>query len=73
MTTAEVVYCMTLIKGNERYVFRYAESDRPAILRAIGRMASDPELSLTWLDAAVLAKKIRDTSQAAAARERGVW
>ena len=34
-------------------------------LRALGRHASNPELSFTWYDAAVLSQKIRQTGQQA--------
>jgi hypothetical protein len=32
-------------------------------LRTLGRFASNPELSFTWYDAAVLSQKIRQESQ----------
>ncbi|MDR0336124.1 MAG: hypothetical protein LBI18_03440, partial [Planctomycetaceae bacterium] len=49
--------------GEERYVFLYNENHRAETLRILGRYASNPELSFTWYDAAVLSQKIRQESQ----------
>jgi hypothetical protein len=54
---------LALVKGEERYVFLYNESHRAETLRILGRYASNPELSFTWYDAAVLSQKIRQESQ----------
>ena len=54
---------LALVKGEERYVFLYTESNRAETLRVLGRYASNPELSFTWYDAAVLSQKIRQESQ----------
>ena len=43
------------------YVYRYDDANRDATLRQIAQHAADPELSLTWHDAAMLMKKIRET------------
>jgi len=53
---------LALVKGEERYVFLYTESNRAETLRVLGRYASNPELSFTWYDAAVLSQKIRQES-----------
>ena len=45
---------LALVKGAERYVFLYDDSSRAETLRVLGRYASNPELSFTWYDAAVL-------------------
>ncbi len=50
---------LALVKGSERYVFLYNEANRANILRTLGRYASNPDLSFTWYDAAVLSQKIR--------------
>jgi hypothetical protein len=50
---------LALVKGAERYVFLYDDSSRAETLRVLGRFASNPELSFTWYDAAVLSQKIR--------------
>ncbi len=51
---------LALVKGEERYVFLYDDSNRIETLRTLGRYAANPELSFTWYDAAVMSKKIRD-------------
>ena len=54
---------LALVKGSERYVFLYDDSNRAETLRVLGRYASDPDLSFTWYDAAVLSRKIRQSQQ----------
>lgn len=54
---------LALVKGKERYVFLYNDQNRAETLRTFGRYASNPELSFTWYDAAVLSQKIRQESQ----------
>ena len=54
---------LALVKGEERYVFLFDDTSRAATLRTLGRYASNPELSFTWYDAAVLSQKIRQESQ----------
>jgi hypothetical protein len=54
---------LALVKGKERYVFLYDDASRAETLRTLGRYASNPELSFTWYDAAVLSQKIRQESQ----------
>ncbi|MBX3415057.1 MAG: hypothetical protein KF708_20405 [Pirellulales bacterium] len=55
---------LALVKGQERYVFLYDDSSRAETLRTLGRFASNPELSFTWYDAAVLSQKIRQEAAA---------
>lgn len=59
---------LALVKGSERYVFLYDDTSRAETLRTLGRFASNPELSFTWYDAAVLSQKIRQESHKPAAR-----
>lgn len=54
---------LALVKGTERYVFLYNDANRAETLRTLGRYASNPELSFTWYDAAVLSQKIRHESR----------
>ena len=61
-TMARDVKVIALMKGTEQYVFLYDESNRAETLRLLGRYASNPELSFTWYDAAVLSQKIRQES-----------
>jgi hypothetical protein len=61
---------LALVKGAERYVFLYDDSSRAETLRVLGRYASNPDLSFTWYDAAVLSQKIRQESRKAESRPR---
>jgi len=61
---------LALVKGPERYVFLYDDSSRAETLRVLGRFASNPELSFTWYDAAVLSQKIRQESRKRSAETR---
>jgi len=55
---------LALVKGEERYVFLYDDSSRAETLRVLGRFASNPDLSFSWYDAAVLSQKIRQETPA---------
>jgi hypothetical protein len=61
---------LALVKGDEKYVFLFDDANRAETLRTLGRFASNPELSFTWYDAAVLSQKIRQTAQREAERAR---
>jgi len=61
---------LALVKGSERYVFLYDDSSRAETLRTLGRFASNPDLSFTWYDAAVLSQKIRQESESCAPDSR---
>ena len=54
---------LALVKGSERYIFLYDDTKRAETLRTFGRYASNPELSFTWYDAAVLSQKLRQESK----------
>ncbi len=58
---------LALVKGQERYVFLYDDASRAETLRVLGRYASNPELSFTWYDAAVLSQKVRSSAPVEAA------
>ena len=53
---------LALVRGEQRYIFCYSDERRADVLRLLGRMAQDPDLSFTWHDAAVLAQKVRAKS-----------
>lgn len=55
----EDINILALVKGLERYVFLFDDKSRGDTLRVLGRFASNPELSFTWYDAAVLSGKLR--------------
>jgi len=61
---------LALVKGTERYVFLYDDANRAETLRMLGRFASNPDLSFTWYDAAVLSQKIRQENTRPAQPER---
>lgn len=50
---------LALLKGPERYVFVYDDASQEELLDAFRHYASDPNLSFTWFDAAVLTDKAR--------------
>lgn len=64
------VNVLALVKGKERYILLYDDTQQAAALRALGRQASNPELSFSWYDAAVLSRKIRSEARTAKQRNR---
>lgn len=56
---------LALVKGEERYIFLFDDANRSEALRTLGRFASNPDLSFSWYDAAVLSQKIRATAPVA--------
>ncbi len=56
---SEDINVVALVKGSERYIFLYDDDNRAQALRTLGRYASNPELSFSWYDAAILSQKIR--------------
>ncbi|MEZ6100810.1 MAG: hypothetical protein R3E01_17865 [Pirellulaceae bacterium] len=61
---------LALVKGPERYIFLFDDSKRAETLRTLGRFASNPELSFTWYDAAVLSQKVRQGARPSAPATR---
>ncbi len=57
---------LALVKGEERFIFLYDDANRTETLRMLGKFAADPEIEFSWYDAAVLSKRIRDTTPPAA-------
>ncbi|MDG2382061.1 MAG: hypothetical protein P8N76_10345 [Pirellulaceae bacterium] len=60
---SEDINVLALVKGEERYIFLYSDSNRSQTLRLLGRYASNPDLSFSWYDAAILSQKIRRQAQ----------
>lgn len=60
---------LALVKGEERYIFLFDDEHRAEALRTLGKFASNPELSFSWYDAAVLSQRIRQTAVEAAPDE----
>ena len=50
-----------LFTDADKYIYVFDDHNRDATLRQIARDAANPELSLSWYDAAVLSKKVRET------------
>lgn len=69
---AREINVLALVKGEERYVFLYDDDHRAETLRTLGRYASDPDLSFTWYDAAVLSQRLRQESRGATAGDRRI-
>ena len=63
---------LALVKGEERYIFLFDDDRRAEALRTLGRFASNPELSFSWYDAAVLSQRIRSTVPEAAGETQPV-
>jgi hypothetical protein len=57
---------LALIKGNERYVYVFDDDSRDQLIDALRDQAANPELSLSWFDAAVLTEKARATAKPSA-------
>ncbi len=64
---SQEINVLALVKGEERYVFLFDDNNRSEVLRTLGRYASNPELSFSWYDAAVLSQKIRQVTAEAEA------
>jgi hypothetical protein len=56
---ARGVNVLALMKNGERYVFLYDDNSVETLLQTLGRYASDPELSFSWYDAAVLSQRVQ--------------
>jgi hypothetical protein len=50
----DVVKQLSLVKGDHRYVFRYHLGRETDVIEAFASMATDPDSSFDWFDAAVL-------------------
>jgi hypothetical protein len=67
---ARDINVIALVKGQERYIFLYDDARRNQLLEVFGKFASNPELSFTWYDAAVLSQKVRQEAQRRQLEER---
>ena len=52
---------LRLFTDTDKYIYVFTDANRDATLRQIARDAANPDLSLSWYDAAVLSKKVRET------------
>jgi hypothetical protein len=49
-----VIRQLSLVKGEERFVFRYQAGQEAEVIDAFASMASDQQSAFDWFDAAVL-------------------
>lgn len=47
-----------LVKGDQKYIWLFTDSQRAETLLSIGKMASNPEVDFNWYDAARLRKQV---------------
>ncbi len=47
-------YQLSLIKGEERFVFRYQSGQEPDVIDAFAELAGNPDSVFDWFDAACL-------------------
>ena len=59
-TKAAPTNVLCLVRGQERYVWMYDDGRERDVVRQLGKAAANPELSLTWKDAAMLSVKLRE-------------
>ena len=52
--TMNVIRQLSLVKGEERFVFRYQAGHEPEVIDAFASLATDRASSFDWFDAAVL-------------------
>ena len=52
--TMKVIRQLALVKGEERFVFRYRAGQEAEVIDAFAEMAADPRTNFDWFDAAVL-------------------
>jgi hypothetical protein len=58
---------LALLKGKERFLYVYDDESRERLIDAIRDQAADPNVSLSWFDAAVLTQRARQQGQEACA------
>ena len=49
---------LVLVKGGQRYVFRYMAGQESKMLMGLAEMARDPKSEFDWFDAAVLSHQL---------------
>lgn len=55
-----IIYRIDYKIGAETYVFKFTDDTRAECLRTLGRFATDPALSFSWHDVAVVSCKVRN-------------
>lgn len=60
---AETLNVVGIVRAKETYFVIYPDDRRADALRHLGRWASDPGLSFTWYDAALLSQRVRELAK----------
>jgi hypothetical protein len=55
---------LALFKGQDRYIYVYDDDSRDRLIDCLRDQAADPEMNLSWFDAAVLTDKARQQVEA---------
>ena len=55
---------LALIKGQERYIYVYDDDSRDRLIDSFRDQAANPDMNLSWFDAAVLTGKARQQVEA---------
>lgn len=58
---------VSLVKGSQRWHFRWEQGEEAALIDAIAGLARDPEIPFDWFDAAIVCKHIAQPESARAA------
>jgi len=68
------VNLLGLVRGKYAHIFLFSDLARVEMMRILGCCAANPDLGLSWLDAATLAQELRghDTGQQVAGMQDGV-
>ena len=59
---------LALIRGKERFVYVYDDDSRSELVELFRAQAADPNVKLSWYDAAVLAERARQQADDARMR-----
>jgi hypothetical protein len=51
---------LSLIKGDEKYIFIFDSKNISNVLRKFGQFSANKELSFSWFDAATLSERVKN-------------
>ena len=52
---------LVLVRGAERYIWTYHDRHIPQVVSSAGRMAVNPDLSFSWMNAAEICSRLRQS------------
>jgi hypothetical protein len=55
---------LALFKGDERYIYVYEDDGRDLLIDCFRNQAANPDMNLSWFDAAVLTDKAKQQVEA---------